>query len=116
MTLSPQQFSAWRLLVLIAAPYVTFAGNVAGHALLGATYRVADEGAPSSSAPTPVHDRNACPFCQSGSDAFTLGPTWVGPLCHLDTTQAPRPCRSAAPRTPEASPEEARAPPHDLFS
>ncbi len=63
MTLSARRFSASRLLVLLAASYVTFASNVAGHALLGATYRVADEGAPSSSStPTPVHDQNACPF------------------------------------------------------
>ena len=117
MTLSPQRSSAWRLLVLLAASYVTFASNVAGHALLGATYRVADEGAPSSSStPTPVHDQNACRFCQIGSDAFTLGPTQAGPLLRLDMAQAPRPIRTAAPRTPEASPEDARAPPHDLFS
>ena len=48
MTLSPQRSSACRLLVLLAASYVTFASNVAGHALLGATYGGADEGAPSS--------------------------------------------------------------------
>ena len=115
--MSPRRFSACRLLVLLAASYVTFASNVAGHALLGATYRVADEGAPSSSStPTPVHDQNDCPFCKSGSDAFTPGPTQVGALLRLDTAQALRPIRTAAPRTPEASPEQARAPPHDLFS
>ena len=115
--MSPRRFSACRLLVLVAASYVTFANNVAGHALLGATYRVADEGdSSSSSTPTPLHDQNACPFCQSGSDAFTLGPTQVGALLHLDMAQAPSPSRAAAPRTPEASPEAARAPPHDLFS
>ncbi len=115
--MSPRRFSACRLLVLVAASYVTFVSNVAGHALLGATYGVADEGAPSSSStPTPVHDQNACPFCQSGSDTFTPGPTQVGLLLHLHTAQAPRPVRTAAPRTPEASPEAARAPPHDLFS
>ena len=117
MSLSPRRFSACHLLVLLAASYVTFAGNVAGHASLGATYQVADEGAPSSdSTPTPVHDQNACRLCQAGSDAFTTGPTHVGSLFHLDTAQALRPMRTAAPRTPEASPEDARAPPHDLFS
>ena len=115
MTLSPQRFSACRLLVLLAASYVIFASDVAGHALLDATYRVADEGAPSSSS-TPVHDQNACPLCQSGSDAYTPGLTQVGPQLHLDTAQTLRPIRTAAPRTPEASPEDARAPPHDLFS
>ncbi len=117
MTLSLRRFSACHLLVLLAASYVIFASDVAGHALLDATYRVADEGAPSSSStPTPVHDQNACPFCKSGSDAFTPGPTQVGPLLHLDTAQAPRPFRTDAPGTPEASPADARAPPHDLFS
>ncbi len=117
MTLSPQRFSACRLLVLLAASYVIFASDVAGHALLDATYRVADEGAPSSSStPTPVHDQNACPFCKSGSDAFTPGPTQLGRLLNLDAAQAPRPVRTAAPRSPKASPEDARAPPHDLFS
>ena len=116
MTLTPQRFSAYRLLVLLAASYVIFASDVAGHALLDATYRVAGEGAPSSSStPTPVHDQNDCPFCKSGSDAFKPGPIQVGPLLHLDTAQAPRAIRTAAPRTPEASPELARAPPHDLF-
>ncbi len=115
MTLSLRRFSAYRLLVLLAASYVIIASDVAGHALLDATYRVADEGAPSSSS-TPVHDQNDCPFCKSGSDTFTPGPTQVGPLLHLDTAQAPRPIPTAAPRTPEASPEDARAPPHDLFS
>ncbi len=110
MTLSLRRSSACRLLVLLAASYVTFASNVAGHALLGATYGVADEGAPS----TPVHDQNACRFCQAGGDAFTTRPTHVGSLFHLDTAQALRPMRTA-PRTPEASPEAARAPPHDLF-
>ncbi len=114
MTLSPQRSSACRLLVLLAASYITLATNVAGHPLLG-THRVADEGAPSSSS-TPVHDQNACPLCQSGSDAYTPELTQVGPLLHLDMAQAPRPIRTAAPRTPEASPEDARAPPHDLFS
>ena len=116
MTLSPRRSSACRLLVLVAASYVTFASNVAGHALLGANW-VSDEGAPSSSSiPTPVHDQNDCPFCKSGTDAFTPGPTQAGSLLHLDTAQAPRPFRTDAPRTPEASPEDARAPPHDLFS
>jgi hypothetical protein len=112
--MSPRRFSACRLLVLIAASYVIFASDVAGHALLDATHRVADEGTPSSPS-TPVHDQNSCPLCQSGGGAFTAGLTQVGPLLHLDTAQAPRPIRTA-PRAPEASPEDARAPPHDLFS
>ena len=117
------------VLVMLVASYATLANNVAGHALVGTTSRVLDDGARvaltlvdlgtggTSPAParTPIHDENNCPFCQ-GSGSLILAPTRVDATVHLETAPAPGPNRTAALRTREASPELARAPPHDLFS
>lgn len=107
-------------LLLLAASYAVFANNVAVHALVSPTSRLADVGAASSSsstpAPSPVHDESKCPFCLSGSGRFAVAPSRVVPLPHVDSAHALRPDRTTAPRAPAASPEAARAPPHDLFS
>ena len=116
MTGSPRHFSVSRLLVLVAVSYASFATSVAAHALPGAPSRVADGGETSSPpTPTPVHEQNDCPFCQAGSRAFTPLAHQIDTLLPLETAPAPRSTRSAVPRTPEASLEVARAPPHDLF-
>jgi hypothetical protein len=130
MTGRPLWFSACRgVLVVLVASYATLASNVAGHALLDTTSRVLDDGARVAltlvdlgtggtspvPAQTPIHDENNCLFCQ-GSGSLILRPTHVDATVHLAPAPAPGPNRIAAPRTREANPELARAPPHDLFS
>jgi hypothetical protein len=117
------------VLVMLVASYAALANDVAAHALVGTTSRALDDGArvaltvvdlgtgDTSPVParTPIHDENNCPFCQ-GSGSVILGPTRVEARVDLETAPAPGPSRTAALRTREASPELARAPPHDLFS
>jgi hypothetical protein len=118
MSRKSRRISTCRILVLVAASYAAVGANVSLHAPLSAPPAVAEEGAGSSPAaptPFPVHDPNDCPFCQSGSGAFTLRPTPVDSFLHPRTAQASHAVDAAVPRTPEWSLEVARAPPHLLF-
>jgi hypothetical protein len=113
---------------MLVASYATLADNVAAHALVGTPSRVLDDsarlaltlvdfgtrGTSPVPARTPIHDENSCPFCQ-GSGSVILGPARVDATVRLETAPVPGPNGTAAPRTREASPELARAPPHDLF-
>jgi hypothetical protein len=113
--------SAQRLLALIAAAAAMIASNVILHPLLGPTAAVAEAASSSSSpasipTPNPEHDERQCPFCLAGSGVFAASPAEAGLDHSADSPPLPRPARAAEPRTRAASPEAARAPPHELRS
>jgi hypothetical protein len=108
--------------MLMAAAFAALATSLAGHSVSAsqsshpvASAETSCSGGEPERGGLPIHEEDACPFCQAGNASLALGATIHSHLPCLDAGDHAVSSPPLAARSPDSSTEVARAPPIGLI-